>query len=47
MPKVTAKPLTGPDPKKKSIVVAIRVVMLASRTADIAFLLTDVKSMNW
>ena len=34
IPKVTANPLTGPDPRKKRIIEDIRVVILASRTAD-------------
>ena len=38
MPKVTAKPFTGPDPKKNSIVAAIRVVILASSTVILALL---------
>ena len=36
MPKVTAKPLTGPDPKKKSIIADINVVMFASKTVILA-----------
>ena len=33
-PNVTAKPLTGPDPRKKSISADINVVTFASNTAD-------------
>ena len=36
IPSVIAKPLTGPDPKAKSIVAAIKVVILASRTVIFA-----------
>ena len=38
MPRVTAKPLTGPEPMKKSIIADINVVIFASRTADCALL---------
>ena len=37
IPKVIANPFTGPDPKAKRIIAAIRVVMLASRTVIFAF----------
>ena len=37
IPKVIAKPFTGPDPKAKRIIAAINVVMLASRTVIFAF----------
>ena len=37
-PSVIAKPFTGPDPRKKSIIADINVVMLASKIADCAFL---------
>ena len=33
----TEKPFTGPEPKAKSIVAAIKVVILASRTVIFAF----------
>ena len=36
MDKVTAKPLTGPDPKANNITAAIKVVMLASKTVIFA-----------
>ena len=36
IPSVIAKPLTGPDPKAKSITAAIKVVILASRTVIFA-----------
>ena len=36
MPSVIANPLTGPDPKAKSITAAIKVVILASRTVIFA-----------
>ena len=38
MPKVIAKPLTGPDPKKNKIIVAIKVVIFASKTVILALL---------
>ena len=34
IPRVTAKPLTGPEPKKNYIAAEIKVVILASKTAD-------------
>ena len=37
-PKVIANPLTGPDPRKKSIIADIRVVIFASNIAVCAFL---------
>ena len=36
IPKVTAKPLTGPEPKNK-IIAAIKVVTFASKTVNLAF----------
>ena len=36
MPSVIANPLTGPDPKAKSMTAAIKVVILASRTVIFA-----------
>ena len=38
IPSVIAKPLTGPDPKAKSITAAISVVIFASRTVILALL---------
>jgi len=38
IPRVTAKPLTGPDPRKKSMIADIKVVIFASKIADCAFL---------
>ena len=38
IPKVTAKPFTGPEPKINKITAAIKVVMLASRTVIFALL---------
>ena len=37
IPKVIAKPFTGPDPNAKSIIAAIKVVIFASKTVIIAF----------
>ena len=37
MPKVIAKPLTGPEPNANKIVAAIKVVILASKTVIFAF----------
>jgi len=34
--RVTAKPLTGPDPRKKSMIADIKVVIFASKIADCA-----------
>jgi hypothetical protein len=38
MPRVTEKPLIGPDPIKKSIIAANKVVMLASIIAVLDFI---------
>ena len=37
IPSVIAKPLTGPDPKAKRIIAAIKVVIFASSTVILAF----------
>ena len=37
MPRVIAKPFTGPDPKANNMIAAIKVVMFASRTVIFAF----------
>ena len=37
MPRVIAKPLTGPDPKANNKMAAISVVIFASRTVILAF----------
>ena len=37
MERVIEKPLIGPDPRKNKIIAEIKVVMLASRTAVLAF----------
>ena len=34
MPNVTAKPLTGPEPRANNIIADINVVIFASNTAD-------------
>ena len=36
MPKVIAKPFTGPEPNANNIIAAINVVMLASKTVILA-----------
>ena len=36
IPKVIAKPFTGPEPKENKIIAAINVVMFASRTVILA-----------
>ena len=38
IPNVTAKPFTGPEPRKNSIIADIKVVIFASKIADWAFL---------
>ena len=38
MPKVIAKPFTGPEPKANKIIAAIKVVILASKTVIFALL---------
>ena len=37
IPKVIAKPFTGPEPKINKIIAAIKVVILASNTVILAF----------
>ena len=37
IPKVIAKPFTGPDPKANNIIAAINVVIFASKTVIFAF----------
>ena len=37
IPKVIAKPFTGPDPKANKIIAAIKVVIFASMTVILAF----------
>ena len=37
MPRVIAKPFTGPDPKANNMIAAIKVVILASITVIFAF----------